>query len=177
MNMIPYYEKNTTDEEKVIIKKHSCISFMPNISKITDKLYLGNYDSAMFKTNLKKLGITHILICGKDLEELYPKDFTYLTLRLDDSFSEDILSHFSRSIEFIDTSNIVLVHCLAGVSRSATIVIAYLMSKYKVKAKTAIEFVKNKRNLINPNINFRLQLEKYESDLSNLITFVPELII
>ena len=97
--MMNVYIKNTTDEEKEIIKVHSCIKFMPNLSKITDKLYLGNYDSAMYKSQLKSLGVTHILVCGNDLEELYPKDFIYMTLKLKDNLNEDIYSYFPKNAD------------------------------------------------------------------------------
>jgi protein-tyrosine phosphatase len=52
----------------------------------------------------------------------------------------------------------VFVHCFAGVSRSATIVIAYLMKEHGLSFNSAIKFVKSKRPQINPNDGFRKQL-------------------
>ena len=58
--------------------------------------------------------------------------------------------------------NRVLVHCLAGMSRSATIVIAYLIATTPMTAGEATEFVRSKRRIIRPNYGFTKQLEQYE---------------
>jgi len=58
--------------------------------------------------------------------------------------------------------NRVLVHCLAGMSRSATIVIAYLLATTPMTAQEATEFVRSKRSIIRPNYGFAIQLEEYE---------------
>lgn len=56
----------------------------------------------------------------------------------------------------------VLVHCRFGVSRSATIVIAYIMEKYKLTFEEAFLYVKKQRKFINPNPGFVNQLKKYQ---------------
>jgi protein-tyrosine phosphatase len=56
------------------------------------------------------------------------------------------------------------VHCWAGVSRSATIVIAYLMRKNKWPLETAMDYVKQKRNFINPNHGFLAKLKDFETN-------------
>jgi protein-tyrosine phosphatase len=48
----------------------------------------------------------------------------------------------------------VLVHCFAGISRSATVVIAFLMKYKKMNFEEAFEFTKQKREIINPNFGF-----------------------
>jgi len=58
--------------------------------------------------------------------------------------------------------NRVLVHCLAGMSRSASIVIAYLLATTPMTAQEATEFVRSKRSIIQPNYAFAIQLEEYE---------------
>lgn len=58
--------------------------------------------------------------------------------------------------------NRVLVHCLAGMSRSATIVIAYLLATTPMTAEEATEFVRSKRRIVRPNYGFTKQLEQYE---------------
>lgn len=55
-----------------------------------------------------------------------------------------------------------LVHCHFGVSRSATLVIAYLMEKYRLSYEQAHAYVKQRRNFINPNPGFVNQLREYQ---------------
>lgn len=56
----------------------------------------------------------------------------------------------------------VLVHCYAGISRSATICLAYIMKSKRLTLDTAFDFVKSKRNVISPNLNFMQQLMEFE---------------
>lgn len=59
----------------------------------------------------------------------------------------------------------VLVHCQAGISRSATICLAYLMMKKRVRLEEAFEFVKQRRSIISPNFSFMGQLLQFESQV------------
>lgn len=59
------------------------------------------------------------------------------------------------------------VHCFAGVSRSATIVISFLMKKFEWSLNQALTFTKKRRRYIDPNPGFMRQLRKYERELAN----------
>lgn len=60
--------------------------------------------------------------------------------------------------EHINKNTNILVHCAAGISRSASFVIAYVMKKNKMGLKQAHEFVKSRRSVIFPNSGFLLAL-------------------
>lgn len=60
----------------------------------------------------------------------------------------------------------VLVHCQAGVSRSATICIAYVMTHYGMGLEEAFDFVRARRSHISPHLNFMRQLQEYEIQLT-----------
>ena len=57
----------------------------------------------------------------------------------------------------------ILIHCLAGVSRSATITIAYLMSRRSIVFDKAYAQVEAKKKNISPNMDFLMQLRDYET--------------
>lgn len=59
----------------------------------------------------------------------------------------------------------VLVHCLAGISRSVTVTVAYLMQKMNLSLNDAYDFVKRKKSNISPNFNFMGQLLDFERTL------------
>ena len=134
---------------------------------LKDKLYLGNFYSATQKEELKKRGITHILMVGYLLHEFFPNDFVYANIEIEDDERENIFRYFYVCINFIEKSKVCYVHCQAGVSRSASIVIAYVMYKNKLNFEDAFEFVKEKRCYIYPNDGFRLQLEDFDRVLKH----------
>ena len=77
------------------------------------------------------------------------------------------MSHFHSSNAFIEDGlskdGAVLVHCYRGRSRSATVIVAYLMQKHGYSADRALSKVKAKRELIQPHESFLAQLKLYEN--------------
>ncbi|CAI2366258.1 unnamed protein product [Moneuplotes crassus] len=139
------------------------------MDKIIDNLYLGDVFSCSNRYSLRKYGVSHILTMAAGMKPLYPSDFVYKCVDVLDMPSENLLPHFPDAIEFIKNAinkgGTVLVHCYAGVSRSASTVIAYLMIEKGFKFVDAANFVKNKRPIIFPNVGFRRQLVKLEEFL------------
>ena len=94
-------------------------------------LYLGSEEGASFKKFLDEKNITHIVRVKNSGEIAFPNDYQYKIIPIGDVSSENIEIHFDSAFEFIDNAlnnnNCVLVHCAMGVSRSASIVISYLM--------------------------------------------------
>jgi protein-tyrosine phosphatase len=100
------------------------------MNKIIDKLWLGNLQAAQDLQTLKHHGITHILQVASGIRPMFPKDFQYKIIEVTDLSSSSIIRHFPAAISFIRegiSKGGVLVHCHAGVSRSSSCVIAYLM--------------------------------------------------
>ena len=83
--------------------------------------------------------------------------------------TNSFLQHFDRTNELLreiaEKNERCLVHCAAGVSRSATIVLAYLMKYHHHTLRDAFLFLMEKRPQIWPNEGFLLQLLRYESEL------------
>ena len=128
------------------------------------KLWLGSFDLGNIQI-LKEKGIKKILT----LMEGDPSNFNYKqhgfnqkVINIMDFDSENIIQYFGECLNFIKGEEKVFVHCAAGESRSATIVIAYIMWKKKMTFDKAYNFVKQKRSRIYPNFGFRQQLQMFE---------------
>uniref|UniRef100_A0A8C6Z3U2 protein-tyrosine-phosphatase n=1 Tax=Nothoprocta perdicaria TaxID=30464 RepID=A0A8C6Z3U2_NOTPE len=95
----------------------------------------------------------------------------FLRVPVNDSFCEKILPWLDKSVDFIEkakaSNGCVLVHCLAGISRSATIAIAYIMKRMDMSLDEAYRFVKEKRPTISPNFNFLGQLLDFEKKIKS----------
>lgn len=142
------------------------------LSRILDRVYLSGEDAVKSKTNLKLNGITHVLNLTTNVENLFEPELVYKKIRVNDVSHEDMRECFEHSIEFIERAlaandtNRVLVHCNAGVSRSASVVMAYLMkSSVCASFQEAYEFVRKIRPAVAPNPGFVRQLKEFESRL------------
>ena len=95
--------------------------------------------------------------------------FDYLNVRVYDDEKTNLLKHWDNTFKYITRArqqgSKVLVHCKMGVSRSASVVIAYAMKAYNLNFGQALKHVKKKRNCIKPNKSFLTQLETYQGML------------
>ncbi|XP_041958335.1 dual specificity protein phosphatase 26-like isoform X1 [Alosa sapidissima] len=134
--------------------------------EVWPKLYIGDYDSAENRSELTARGFTHIVNCAHTSRRGGPDyykgmDITYLGIEGRDSPEYDMSANFNTAANFIHKAlsggGKVLVHCHVGVSRSATVVLAYLMLKHHMTLVDAITTVKEGRGII-PNRGFLRQL-------------------
>lgn len=133
-------------------------------------LYLGNYDAASDISLLRKYKIAAVLTVAAGTGLRYHPDSisSHDVIPAMDVDYYDMTKHFDRCFDFIDKNRkttSVLVHCWAGVSRSATIVITYLMKKYDFSFDEAHSFVKKKRKQIYPNPGFVRQMRSFDAQL------------
>eukprot|EP00906_Rhabdomonas_costata_P009445 RCo013364 len=136
----------------------------PINSIIDKKLYLGNRYAASAQDILKSLGVTHIVNAAEEQPNFFPNDFEYFNCNLKDNLTEKI--DFKAPLTFMHRAlkegGVVFVHCLAGVSRSATMVVAYLMTVYRLSLRESLTRVELRRPVINPNANYIQQLAELE---------------
>ncbi|XP_053207674.1 dual specificity protein phosphatase 16-like [Panonychus citri] len=142
----------------------------PGPTKILPFLYLGSQHDAYNKELLKTHNITYEL----NVSITCPKpDFVqeshFMRIPVNDNYSEKLLPYFPMAFNFLEkvreSRGCVLVHCLAGISRSATIAIAYVMQHSRMTSDDAYRYVKSKRPTISPNFNFLGQLVEFEKQL------------
>ena len=131
---------------------------------IIDNIYLGSAYNANNQNTLDKYGIKTILNVTDDLPNTYETLYNYNNIPIRDTRDSFISSYLATSYDYIIQHNKepILVHCYMGSSRSASIVIYFLMKKYNLSFEDAHRIVKSKRDLINPNINFVNELKSKE---------------
>ncbi|KAJ8765989.1 hypothetical protein K2173_020505 [Erythroxylum novogranatense] len=144
-------------------KKERIAFFDKECSKVAEHVYLGGDAVARDREILKRNGITHVLNCvGFVCPEYFKGDFVYRTLWLQDSPSEDITSILYDVFDYFEDvreqGGRVFVHCCQGVSRSTSLVIAYLMWREGQTFDDAFQYVKAARGIADPNMGFACQL-------------------
>ncbi|CAJ0579016.1 unnamed protein product, partial [Mesorhabditis spiculigera] len=138
------------------------------MTQIIPDLYLGSLRDARDEDQLKRYKIKRVVSIHKHNSYCQVHEalgINVLQIEIDDLASCPISEHFQQTVLFIHHSRIakepVLVHCMAGVSRSATIVAAYLCTITKISAFNSLAHITNLRPVVNPNFGFRLQLAQY----------------
>ncbi len=100
-----------------------------------------------------------------------------MNINLWDSPSSNIKEHFDSTSEFIaqakSENSKVLVHCAAGISRSTSLLLAYLMKKENMDLRSAYLHVKQIRSIVQPNSGFVLQLIEYEKEVFGRNSVLP----
>ena len=133
------------------------------MSQISENVWLGSILEASNFQWLKSKGITHILNVAYEIPNFFSNYFVYKKLPLDDSLSQDIKPALILSYVFIDNvlrrGGKIFIHCHAGISRSSSMLIHYLMRKYGITYDNAKIYVRQRRNIIRPNPYFQYQLK------------------
>jgi atypical dual specificity phosphatase len=136
-------------------------------------IYLGGVHSIRNPFQLRQLGITHVLNTAKglklDLNALLANNIKLCCLHAKDKKSYNIRMDFEKAFAFINEAAAqrgrILINCKRGASRSATILIAYLMCAFRLSFLDAFAYVFSLRPHIRPNEGFLLQLKLFEQEL------------
>lgn len=164
------------DKAPLTSAKHPEFPFWNHISNLEhhtsytciedDFLYLGDLESATRET-LESLGITRVVSIINDFMfhhlPTHLDAHHHLRIEADDNEHQSLCQAFADATRFIDechrNKQRVLVHCAAGISRSASLVIAYFMIHRDMSLEQAYTYVKAKRPVITPNLGFMRQLK------------------
>ncbi|KAI0656971.1 hypothetical protein C8Q70DRAFT_306841 [Cubamyces menziesii] len=133
-----------------------------SMNEIVPNLWVGDLPSALDTEKLKAHNIRSVLTAMRGRVRIH-ETFVRHQINIDDTESSDILQHFVPAITFIqaelDKNHGVLVHCQAGMSRSVSIVAAYLMVSQGLTPDAALEVIRQSRPDVQPNDGFMRQLE------------------
>ena len=141
-------------------------------SQILPGIYLGNYINANNLEEIRRLRINYILNCASDIKiNNLPTDVKYCHLDMIDSPQLNIFQYFGKAFAFIESARKnncnILIHCKLGISRSTSILIAYMIKHYGYSVKKSLDFIKSKRKQVNPNNGFINQLYSFERYIAN----------
>lgn len=138
-------------------------------TEIIPRLYVSDHATAESLQVYLSLGITHVLssMNGSVHIPSHPQlRISHLQIPVADLPFAELACHLPRTSQFIhsalaDPNARVLVHCAKGISRSPSVVAAYLMYAFCWAPKKALAYVKNKRRGAEPNFGFITQLDEY----------------
>lgn len=167
MNLLRMYEKQKFVAEYIRNNGDAATLIIPSF------LFLGGHHSVKDADQLAKQGITHVLNMAQelnlDVHKLAANNIRVLSISAKDTRDYNIRSDFDTAFQFIDDclkkKGKIIINCARGISRSATIVLGYLMFRYNMKLNDAYKLVVNLRPQVRPNSNFRCILETYDREL------------
>lgn len=133
------------------------------------RLFIGGKDNALDKKWLHSMNIARIVNVSTNIECYFKEEFMYLRIPCKDEITTSISDYFEEAVVFIDqamrSGRGVLVHCEQGMSRSCTIILAYLMQCQGLPLLSALSILQERHHLTSPNPGFMEQLLSYEWDI------------
>ena len=139
-------------------------------SKVLPGLFIGNIHAANDQGFLLNKRIRGVIDLSNSSQQVkFNRGVKVYKINIDDNADANMKPWFKHTHDFINEfmnkNQPVLVFCRAGVSRSATIVIHYLMKRYNISYYDGFRFLKAKRRYIQPNEGFVRQLQEVEETL------------
>ena len=181
-NKIMQYFESDADVKNTKVKRiYSKLPVLTQLSwffgyptYIKDKIYLGSAFNAATKSTLDTLNIKYIVNVTDKIENYFPDNYEYETYIIDDNDQQHIIPYLEQSYkkikEFQEKNNgNILVHCVMGASRSASVVCYYLMREYNFNPKEIYNAMKLKRECVNPSYTFYNDLKQEYKKLNKTI--------
>ena len=129
---------------------------------ICDNIYLGDKYAARDEPYLIKNNIDTVVNCAESVNSTY-KELKYLELKMYDKSKQKLFPKLEIAYKFIkkNSKNNILIHCKKGKSRSAALVVFYLMKENGWDYDTCIKYIRKRRSVANTNSGFKEQLKEY----------------
>nr|XP_019601550.1 PREDICTED: dual specificity protein phosphatase 13 isoform X2 [Rhinolophus sinicus] len=174
VGLTPYQPPTLSSLQRLLWVRRA--TMLSHIDEVWPNLFLGDAYAARDKSKLLQLGITHVVnvAAGKFQVDTGDKFYRgmpleYYGVEADDNPFFDLSVHFLPVARYIRTAlsvpqGRVLVHCAMGVSRSATVVLAFLMIYENMTLEEAIQTVQAHRAIC-PNSGFLRQLQVLDNRL------------
>eukprot|EP00906_Rhabdomonas_costata_P038306 RCo054050 len=132
------------------------------------RLFLGNVEGASCAAFLQNLRVTHVVNAAREIPNFFPDRLKYYRCDFLDIVAQKL--DFDGPLQFIHHAlshgGVVLVHCRVGASRSAAVVVGFLMVQFRLSFRDALAKVKARRPCVKPNNGFLQQLAQLEARLT-----------
>jgi protein tyrosine/serine phosphatase len=147
-----------------------------NADKIIPRIWLGNKNASMDENFLRQNGIQTVFNCTKDLPFHHTMRRRY-RVPVDDNLEEEEIRNMELwSFEIIykllleyKQGNTILVHCAAGMQRSAAVVAMFLMVLTGMKHEDSMMYIKERRPIaFHSSANFLRSIQGFENNMSKL---------
>jgi hypothetical protein len=142
-------------------------------NQIIPRLWLGNYYSSQNVDFIQSNRITVVINCTKDLPFLKLNGVYKYRIPIDDNLHKDEIENMSVwighilpiMVEHYNKGRSMLVHCMAGMQRSAIVVLSYLYAHHVDDPKMALYLMRQKRPIVFvPMMNFGLSFRSFFGD-------------
>ncbi|KAL7051844.1 hypothetical protein ACKWTF_004658 [Chironomus riparius] len=169
-------DENVNDNANTSITSSKQMPFYFGISEILPNLYLCGACAIVRPETLEKLQIKFVVNATVELPDTpLPDDKPeYMRVPVKDVRESNLMEYFDTVADMIEKTRQddgkSLVHCVAGVSRSTSLVLAYLMKYADMSLIQAFQHVRSIRPQIRPNMGFFKQLIEYEQRLYGTTT-------
>lgn len=163
-----------TQASELTIRREKFAHFEKHCTRVAPSVFVAGEAVARNLQTLKTHDITHVINCNAFvIPNLFEEHFTYKSLWLQDSPSEDVTRVLYDCFDFIRharrAGGNVLVHCSQGVSRSVSVVISFLMWESGLSYEEVFKRVKAQRGIANPNMGFTCQMLQWRKRVANEI--------
>ena len=133
-------------------------------------MFLSGVEAALDVAQLQLRNVQAVCACCRPSDAPDRSDLPFYRVDVEDASREPIEMFFDEAVEFISAhrsaDEAVLVHCKSGVSRSSTVVLAYLLIEARMPLLDAFHLVRAKRNIVTPNIGFMRKLIELEISIN-----------
>jgi predicted protein tyrosine phosphatase len=142
-----------------------------SLTEIIPRLFISDLAAAENSAVLSSLGITHVLSVMQGFVALPPElGLHHAQIPLDDLPFAELAAYLPVSTAFLrdalrSPTARVLVHCAEGISRSTSVVSGFLIAQYGLTPSQAVQYVKSRRRIAEPNPGFISQLYEYAEAL------------
>lgn len=159
-----YFERRAL--RATCIQRTPLDDFHPQASEIVPGLFISDMYTATSPATIRGLGITHVASVVKRGCPRFPTGMDHICIPIDDTHDAHLIEYLDFTIRWIrrafDRRGQVMIHCIWGMSRSASIAIAYLMASKGWSLEDALRHTVSKRQVVRPNSGFMRQLKTYE---------------